>query len=171
MIRRLLCSSVKTLQNLAAQSYVFQCSCCTFVTIFLRLFAGLSLNLPVCKRALIAEFTTRFRHRIDIREDANSHKVIWCKYISGNLCTASTHFYLFVLVIQRVEPFLVSVLHACLHRVGNYTCLLSNTVLVLSIDSKLLVLFQHLFDPLRLATTARVSIHPMLASKFRNRSF
>ena len=32
-----------------------------------------------------------------------------------------------MLVIQRVERFLVSVLHAYLHRAGNYTCLLSNT--------------------------------------------
>ena len=55
----------------------------------------------------------------------------------------STYFYLFVLVAQRVERFLVSVLHAYLHRAGNYTCLLSNTALLLSIDSKLLGLFQH----------------------------
>ena len=34
---------------------------CTFVTIFHRLFAGLFFNLPVCKRALIAEFANRFR--------------------------------------------------------------------------------------------------------------
>ena len=35
----------------------------------------------------------------------------------------------FVLVVQRVERFLVSVLHAYVHRTGNYTSLLSNTVL------------------------------------------
>ena len=48
-------------------------------------------------------------YRIDSREDANNHKVIWCKYLSRSLCTAvdwtsrtpgsevlfaSTHFYL-----------------------------------------------------------------------------
>ena len=27
-------------------------------------------------------------HRLDIREDANNHKVIGCKCLSGNLCTA-----------------------------------------------------------------------------------
>ena len=27
-------------------------------------------------------------HRVDIREDANSDKVIWCKYISSSLCKA-----------------------------------------------------------------------------------
>ena len=52
----------------------------------------------------------------------------------------------------------MSVLHAYLRRAGNYTSLLSNTVLLLSIDSILLVLFQHLFDTLRLVTTAPVSI-------------
>ena len=28
------------------------------------------------------------RYRIDIQEDANNHKVVSCKYLSGNLCTA-----------------------------------------------------------------------------------
>ena len=27
-------------------------------------------------------------YRIEIREDANNHKVIWCKYLSRSLCTA-----------------------------------------------------------------------------------
>ena len=53
----------------------------------------------------------------------------------------------FALVAQRVERFSVSVLHAHPRRAGNYTCLLSNTALWLSIDSKLLVLFQHLLIP------------------------
>ena len=48
-----------------------------------------------------------------------------------------------VLVVQRVERVLVSVLHTYLHLAGNYTCLTSNTVLLISIDSILLVLFQH----------------------------
>ena len=59
----------------------------------------------------------------------------------------STHFNLSVLVVQRVERFLVSVLHAYLHRARNYTCLLSDTVLLLSIDGILLVLFQYHVDP------------------------
>ena len=41
----------------------------------------------------------------------------------------------------------MSVLHAYLHRAGNYTCLLSNTVLLLSIDRIILVLFRHHDDP------------------------
>ena len=43
----------------------------------LRFFLWLFLNLPVRKRALVAEFTSRFQfERIDIREDANRQKVI-----------------------------------------------------------------------------------------------
>ena len=102
-------------------------------------------------------------HRIDIREDASSHKAIWCKYLSSSLCTAvertsqidsgslgsssSTHSYLFALVAQKVERFLVSGLHTHPRRAGNYTCLLSNTALLLSIDLILLVLFQHHLIP------------------------
>ena len=26
--------------------------------------------------------------RVQVREDATNHMVIWCKYLSGNLCTA-----------------------------------------------------------------------------------
>ena len=57
MIPAALCPEIRnpTVVHLSVFNY------CTFVTILLRLFAGLSLNLPVCKRALIAEFTTRFR--------------------------------------------------------------------------------------------------------------
>ena len=102
-------------------------------------------------------------HRFDIREDANSHKVIWCKYLSSNLCTAVERasqmdsglwgsFFLDALLPlwvrgSEVERFLVSALHAYLHRDRNYTCLVSNTDLSLSIDSSLLVLFQHHVDP------------------------
>ena len=49
--------------------------------------------------------------------------------------------------------------------VGNCTCLLSSTAFLLSTFSKRLV------KPLRLVTTAPVSILSFLASKFRNRSF
>ena len=39
------------------------------------------------KRALVAEFTSRFwLVKNDIREDASSHKVIHCKYLSRSLC-------------------------------------------------------------------------------------
>ena len=97
--------------------------------------------------------------RIHIREDANSHKVIWCKYLSRSFCTAvdwslqmdsslwssfsSTHLHLFVLAVQRVERFSVSVLHAPNRRGGNCIAHVSNTNLLLSTDSKFLVSFQY----------------------------
>ena len=82
-----------------------------------------------CSSTFCAETITYCRidnpiqtYRTDIWEDANGHK-----YLSRSLCTAvdstsqtisglwgsfsSTYFYLFVLVAQRVERFLVSVLH------------------------------------------------------------
>ena len=52
------------------------------------------------------------------------------------------HFFLSVFAVQWGERFLVSVLHANLHRAGNYICLLSIAVLMLSLDCTLLVLFQ-----------------------------
>ena len=53
----------------------------------------------------------------------------------------------FVSVIQRMELTLVSVLRAYSHRAKKCIGLLSNTVLLLSIDSILIVLFQHHDDP------------------------
>ena len=66
----------------------------------------------------------------DIREDANTHMVIQCKYPSRSFCTAvgwtfqttfclwgswfSTHFCLLVLVAQRAERLLVLVLRCTL---------------------------------------------------------
>ena len=72
----------------------------------------------------------------DIREDANSHKVIQCKHLPSSLCTAverasqtglrpltltssSTRLYLLVLVARRVERLSVSVFHDHDSRVGN----------------------------------------------------
>ena len=126
-------------------------------------------------------------YRIDIREDANSHKVIYCKYLSRSFCAAvgwtsqtglcfwssffSTHFYLLVSVAQKMEQLWVPVLHDHDSRVGNCIGLLSNTDLLLSTDSKFLFLFQCPFYLLQLVTTAPVSIFSFLASKFRNRSF
>ena len=52
----------------------------------------------------------------------------------------STHFYLFVLVAQRMERFLVLILHAHHCRAGNYTWALSSCC---PIDRKNLVLFQY----------------------------
>ena len=49
----------------------------------------------------------------------------------------STQFYFFVLVVQRVERFSVSVLHAHNRRAGNCIGLLSNSALLLPTDNKL----------------------------------
>ena len=54
----------------------------------------------------------------------------------------STHFFLLVLVAQRMERLLVSVFHDHDSRVGSCIGLLSNTVLLLSTDSKFLFLSQ-----------------------------
>ena len=126
-------------------------------------------------------------NRIHIREDANSHKVIQCKHLSRSICTAgdwtyqtgfclwgslfSTHFFLLVLVAQRMERLLVSVFHDHDSRVGNCTGLVLNTDLLLSTDSKFLFPLSMPLNPLRLVTTAPVSIFSFLASKFRTRSF
>ena len=55
-------------------------------------------------------------------------------------------YHFFLSVVQRQEGTLVSVVHACSHRGGNYNCQLSKTVLLLSIASILLVLSQHRND-------------------------
>ena len=118
----------------------------------------------------------------DIREDANTHNAILCKYLSRIVCTAvdwssqtdtclwssfySMHFYLLVLVAQRVERFLVSVLHVHYRRAGNCIRLLSNTALLLSTDSKLFFALSIPLNPLRLVITAPVSILSLLASDF-----
>ena len=68
------------------------------------------------------------------------------------------------------EAFLTSVSHAYLHRAGNFSCLLSNAVLLLSIDGILLVLIQHHVDP-AIRNHCPISIISFLASKFRNLSF
>ena len=171
-VPRLLCSSVKSMKipadrcpEIRRLSCILQYSHCTFVTIFFFVFfAGLIFNLPVRKRALIPEFASRIFFVNDIREDANNHNMVSCTYLWCNLCTAaeltsqidsglwdsflSMYFYhLFLSVVHREERTLVSILRAYSHRAGNCSLLLSNTVLLLSIDSILLVLCQHHVDP------------------------
>ena len=102
--------------------------------------------------------------RKDIREDANNHKMVSCTDLWCNLCTVvdqasqmdfglwdsffSKYFrHPFLSVVQREERTWVSILHAYFRRAGNCNYLFSNTVLLLSIDSILLVLFQHLLTP------------------------
>ena len=191
LVARFLFPSVKSLKNPAAGHIVHYCYC-TFVTTLLRPFIWLFLDLLVRKRALCAEFTTQFR-LIELtfgRMPINT-KVIWCTYLSGNLCTAVErtsqmdsslwgslslmHFCLFVLLVQRVERFLVSVLHAYLHRAGNYTLVFSRTLStlshLLSIDSILLVLFQYHVDLCDSYPLLLFLIISVLASTFRNLSF
>ena len=130
-----------------------------------RFVAGLIFNLPVHESTFIHEFASRSIYvKIGIREDAKNHKMVSCTYLWCNLCTAfeltsqmdsslqdsffSKNFcHPFLSVVQREFSVLVSVLHAFSHRVGNYNHLPSNTVLVLSVDSILLVLSQHHVDP------------------------
>ena len=161
---RLVCSSVKVDKDSGGSvSWNTQPNGRTFFKIYpLHLchhpFSVILLGWPSCvqtstyHRICIPILT----YRTDIRENVKNHMVIWYKYLLGKLCTAverisqmdsghwgsfsSTHFYLFVSVVQ-------SALHADIHRAGNYTCLLSNTVLSLSIDSILLVFFQHHVHP------------------------
>ena len=90
---------------------------------------------------------------------------------SETLSSRCTSAIIFVPVAQRMERTFGVGLRAYPHRVGIYDDLLSNTVLLLSIDNILLVLFQHPRWPLRFVTTAPDSILSFLVSKFRNRSF
>ena len=53
----------------------------------------------------------------------------------------------FLSVVEREERTLVLALHAYFHRFGNYNFLLSNTALLLSIDSILVVLFEYHVEP------------------------
>ena len=108
--------------------------------------------------------------KIDIREDANIHKAIACKYLSNNVCTvveewqhgffclgcffSSTHFDLVTRMAQKVwrHRGLVFV-HDRYSHAGNCIGLLSNTGLFLSTGNKYLFLLQRRsipFDSLRL---------------------
>ena len=102
-------------------------------------------------------------HRIDIREGANTHKAIWCKYLSRSVHTEvnwisrqasaflflDTHLYLVFLkiVAQRVVRLSVSVSHDRYSHAGNYIGLPSNTALFLSTGNKYLFLFQYHLIP------------------------
>ena len=116
---------------------------------FFWFFARLTFNLPVCRRALITEFTIRFRlfkltfgrMPIIVRWfGANTFQVISARLSSelprwtpaSEVLFPSMHLGWW---FSGWSGFCVSVLHAYLHRAGNYTYLLSNTVLLLSIDS------------------------------------
>ena len=120
-------------------SYTFHNSNCTFAFIFLRLFVWLffqpsSAEMSTQRRTYIP---ISFK-RTDIREDANTRKAIWCKYLSRSIYTAvdriyqtgfclwhfffSTHFYLVFLkiVAHKVVRLSVSALHDRYSHAGNY---------------------------------------------------
>ena len=136
----------------------------TSVTILFRFFAGLTFRLPVCKRALVTEITSRFRLKeltfgrmptITNWFGADTFQVISAR-LSSELrrwtpasevlfpwCTSTSLCWWF-----RGGAVLVSVLHAFPHRAGNYAVVSSLTLpFFLSIDSIFLVLFQHRVDP------------------------
>ena len=70
----------------------------------------------------------------------------------------STHFYLLVLVAQRLERLMASVLHDRYSHARNFMGLLSNTAILLSTGNKYLFLFQcHLFH----------GIHPPQSQQLR----
>ena len=93
------------------------------------------------EQTLVPCFASRFSfYRIDIQDDANTHKVISYKYLSNSICTVveefcqsdlclwrfffSAYLYLVSLMAQRVEQLSVSVLvhdhhsHAALVSLG-----------------------------------------------------
>ena len=67
-------------------SHTFHCSYCTFVT---TLFSAFCSVVPQPSSAGMSTLRRIFRFwpKNDIREDANSHKVIQCKYLSRSFCT------------------------------------------------------------------------------------
>ena len=90
------------------------------------LFIWLFFNLKVREQTLVPCFASRFNlYRTDIREDANTHKVISYKYLSNSICTVveefcqpdfclwrfffSTYFYLVIDGLRGWSGFLVSV--------------------------------------------------------------
>ena len=90
---------LRVLRDATHLRYNFHNSHCIFVAAFssyvgrhgrsFSAFHGrLFINLMVREQTLIACFTSRFMFcGIDIREDANIHKAISCKYLSKSICT------------------------------------------------------------------------------------
>ena len=173
--------------------YATQLSCilqfchCTFVTMLFRFFAGLIFNLPVCTNehlspnlhlgSVLVELTfgrmpriTRWSRADVISARLSSELPRWTP-ASETLSSRCTSTILSVSVVQRAERTLVSVLHPYFRRTGNCNYLLSNTVLLLSIDGTLLVLCQHPVNPCHSKPLLHVSILSFLASKFRNLSW
>ena len=131
----------------------FHHSHCTFVTILIRLFAGLSPQpacaetstycriynpiltfgrMPIVTRWFSANtFQEVFaRLSIELPRSTPTSEVLFPRRTSFSLC-------------WWLRGWNGLVLHFSPRRARNYTCLLSNTSLLLSIDCKLLVHFQH----------------------------
>ena len=99
LIPTLWCHSWKSLQNLAAQCPVIhnstvvhfsqqQLHLCRHPLSAFSFFFFL-FNLPVREWALCAKTYIPLICRIHIREDANAHEAIWCKYLSRHFYTAT----------------------------------------------------------------------------------
>ena len=121
---------------------------------FFGFFAGLIFNLPVLKSTLIPECASRFLF-VQVTFGRMPKITWWSRALTFGAISArlwdsffSEYFYHpFLSVVQRKERILVSIWPAYSHCARNYNHLLSNTVLLLSMNSIPLVLFQHHVDP------------------------
>ena len=129
-----------------------------------RPFNWLLFNLVVWEQTLVFFCIPILFCRIDIRENANNHKVISYKYLSNSIWTVvkefcqgyfclrhsflATYFYLVSWMAQKVWRLLVSVfVHDRYSHAGNCTGLPSNTGLFLSTGSMYLFILQRHFIP------------------------
>ena len=147
-----------------ATGFPVQYSYCAFTFILLRLFC--LVVLQVRKWHSAPNWLPFSFKRTDIRENANTHKAIWCKYLSRSIYTAvdwisQTGFCFWQFLF--LDTLLPRVFEDCgseggpAFGVGFAWSLLScrklhwspleHWPLLLSIDSKLLVLFQHHLTP------------------------
>ena len=128
-------------------------------------------------------------YKIDIREDANTHKVISYKYLSNSICTVveefnqsdfclsvfffSTRFYLVPLMGSQGGAGFRCRFWCTIITLMPETTLVSLRTLAFffPLATQTLFLFSTPLKPFRLFTSAPDSIFPCLASKFRNRSF
>ena len=118
----------------------FQHSHCTFVTILLRLLAGLVINLAVCIRTLFPQICILFLTcRTSTPEDAIFHRMESCKFLWGNPLHGNRTIFPLGLLASRTSRLIfshsaaqkisekdpaVSILHAYSYRVGNCNSLL-----------------------------------------------
>ena len=172
LVSKLLCSSVKSMKTLAALRPETGNTIAVNLPIqqlhfshhFYRLLAWLFLNLSLHERTLIAEFaprlwfvnlilgwlpiTARWSCAITPEVPFALRSISFPKWTSTSQNPSSRSFFshLFQPAAQRKVCTLVSFLHAYFDRAGNYSCLLSNTILSLAIAIILPILSQRYFD-------------------------